>query len=81
MHPIFSAALAPFLRAPGPRRVCAWCLRDGRPSDMGPAPDGCAADTHGICEPCRDRQAHLLAPTGDQADALRAAVRAANSGK
>ncbi len=32
------------------RSICAWCNRD-----LGPAPAGCTADTHGICPACNDK--------------------------
>ncbi len=30
-----------------PRKVCAWCK-----ADMGPAPDTCTNDSHGMCASC-----------------------------
>ena len=32
------------------RLICAWC-----DSDLGAAPAGCMADTHGICPACKEQ--------------------------
>jgi len=50
-------------------RVCAWCK-----ARLGPAPEGCGGDTHGICPACAEEQRRRLRPAGDQADELRALV-------
>jgi len=34
----------------GFRSICSWC-----DTDMGPAPTGCSANSHGICQPCADK--------------------------
>ena len=35
----------------GFRFICAWCK-----ADIGPAPKGVTEDSHGICEPCMERE-------------------------